>query len=190
MPCGPRPQAFVGKNPIPAGPAGLPLSSWYAGGAQADPPPFKLEARAVKPGTGEAVKAVVRKQPFELEVTTDRDVHFVLLMVWSNGDIVVQETQKKGFLKAGKTALVTESNKPFTITDILTGEERANEYFVLFASLEPIPMPVVVSSRHASKPVCEESVQYPIRRFLFPTDPKFDPSLVVRRVVAITVTEK
>ncbi len=130
------------------------------------------------------------KQPFELEVTTDRDVHFVLLMVWSNGDVVVQETNKKGFLTAGKTSLTTDSNKSFTIPDILTGEDKATEYFVLFASLDPIPTPLVVRSRHANKPACDEKMQYPIRRFLFPADPKFDPSLVVRRVVAITVTEK
>src|SRR5207248_3891416 len=87
MPCGPATRAFAGLNPVPAAqkPAAdrpvLPLSAWYSGDAQADRPPFTLTAELVDM-RGEALKVVKAGDQFRLRVTTDRDAHFVLLMVW------------------------------------------------------------------------------------------------------------
>jgi mono/diheme cytochrome c family protein len=193
MPCGPTPRAFAEKNPVEAAPKPaavrpvLPHSAWYTGDSQADAPPFTLKAEAVNM-KDEAVTAVKKGDLFRLRVTCDRDnIHFVLLMVWSNGEVVVQPTNKGGFLKAGETLLAPSNAGAFRITDIITGAPVATEYFVLLASPKPIPTPVIVQSRHADDPNCRKANKYPVRRFLVDGDANFDPTLVVRRVVPVTV---
>jgi hypothetical protein len=194
LPCGPRPHAFGRLNPVPASPKAesprtiLPLSSWYCGDCQPMQPPFALTATLVdldrKP-----IKSVIPGQPFQVRVNTDRPAHFALLMVWSNGQIAFQATQANAYLETKETFLRPPAGEKqgFTIADILTGENEATEYFVLFASPKALPRPVVVRSRHARGPACEKQMRYPIYRFVFGPAPLFDPSSVVRRVIPIPV---
>jgi hypothetical protein len=48
----------------------------------------------------------------------------------------------------------------------------------------------VVRSRHSDSPDGREKGCFPVYRFVFDGAAKFDQSLVVRRVVAVTVTDK
>ena len=59
---------------------------------------------------------------------------------------------------------------------------------MLLASSDPLPTPVIVRSRHSRSPACDKKAQYPIYRFVFPSDAKFDPTKVVRKVIPLTVT--
>jgi hypothetical protein len=198
MPCGPETRAFAGRNPIPSAPKPeaslpvLPLGSWYSGDCRAEPPAFTLKAEAVNANNLQPVKAVTKETPFRLQVTTDRDVHFVLLAVMSDGTVRVQPTNQGSFLKAGEPVILLPlGGEPFKIPSILTGEPKANEYFVLLASATELPTPVIVKSRHAPSLNCEGKLQFPISRFFFDPDTKkegFDPARVVRVVIPITVT--
>jgi hypothetical protein len=201
MPCGPATRAFAAKNPVPAAPKAesarpvLPLTAWYSGDCQANAPAFALTVEAIDVG-GKTVKEIAPGAPFRLKVTTDRKVNFVLLNVFANRDVEILRTKQGGFLEAGQHFLVppAEGGKAaggFKIPGILTGEKQANEYFVLLASTEKITPPTIVRSRHAAgNPDCMDEKRYPIYRFIFDTDAKFDQSMVVRKVIAITVTEK
>lgn len=196
MPCGPTTRAFAAKNPVPAAPKVqsaqpiLPLSAWYSGDCQAVAPAFKLTTEAIDV-QGKPVKEMVKGTPFRLKVTTDRGINYVLLMVFSNGQLRVQPTKQGGFLDAGVHFLTPEGNTgAFKITDILTGEPKANEYFILLASTEKIMPPLIVRSRHSNNPDCDDMKAYPIYRFIYSGDAKFDQSLVVRRVTAVTVKDK
>ena len=195
MPCGPTTRAFAARNPVPTAPKAepsrpvLPLSAWYSGDCQANAPAFTLAAEAVDL-QGKKLTGLAKGTPFRLKVTTDRKINFVLLAVYSNGEAEIQPTKQGGFLEAGVHSLTPERAGAFRITDILTGEPKASEYYVLLASTEKLPAPVVVRSRHSRGPDCDEEKRYPIYRFVFPSDPKFDQSLVVRRVVALTIKEK
>jgi mono/diheme cytochrome c family protein len=195
MPCGPRPRAFGGVNPVLAVPraehpgAVLPLSSWYAGDCQSLQPPFTLTADVFETEGGKVVSSVEKGKPFKLRVTTDRQAHFLLLVIWSNGQAAVQLTQKNRFLTAGEH-LLGPDGKDFTIASILTGEKEATEYFVLLASPEPLPTPVIVRSRHSRSPTCEKPPRYPVYRFVFPPAATFDATTVVRKVIPLTVTAK
>jgi hypothetical protein len=192
MPCGPVPRAFAEKNPVQAAPKPaaalpvLPLSAWYTGDSQAERPEFTLKAEAVDMQDN-VVTTVKKGDLFRLRVTCDRDVHFVLLMVWANGDVVVQPTKPGGFLKADERHVTPSNAGAFRITDIINGAPVATEYFVLLASLKPIPTPVIIQSRHADDPNCRKMNKYPIRRFLVEGDTNFDPTQVVRRVIPVTV---
>jgi mono/diheme cytochrome c family protein len=196
MPCGPAARAFAGANPVPPSPkaggarAVPALSAWYAGDCQAETAPFSLAFDAVDTERN-VLKEMAKGTPFRLKVKTDRKIHYVLLNVFSTRDVEVLPTREGGFLEPGEHFLTPPREIAFRITDILTNEPKANEYFVLLASPDPIPTPVVVRSRHASgHPDCEADHRYPIYRFVFAPDAKFDPSRVVRRVVAVTVTDK
>ncbi len=195
MPCGPKPHAFGGLNPVPAAAKAqpdrpvLPLGAWYSGDCQIEPPPFTLTAEVVG-DDDKPLKSVLKGEPFRLKVTTNRDIRFVLLMVWSNGEVRVQETRQDGFLKAGEQFLVPKDAERFRIADILTGAPKATEYFVLLASEKELPQPVIVRSRHARNGECDEQKRFPIFRFLLDPDEKVDQSRVVRRVVPVTVTAK
>jgi mono/diheme cytochrome c family protein len=197
MPCGTASRAFAARNPVPAAPntkptlgsSILPLSARYSGDCQAETPPFDLKAEPIGENE-EPVTTVPTRTGFNLRVTSDRDVHFVLLMVWSDGSIHVQQTNTRGFLKAGKSVLAMSDGKPFKISGILTGEPTATEYFVLLASQSELPAVIIVRSRHAANPDCDEKKRFPVYRFLFDTAAKFDSAAVVRRVVPITVIAK
>ena len=196
IPCGTPSRAFAGKNPVPAAekasPARpiLPLSAWYTGDCQPDAPQFSLKVEAVDLA-GKQLKETNTKTPFRLKVTTDRKIHYVLLMVWADGEAAIQPTKQEGLLeKAGDHFLVPQGKGAFQIPGILTGEAKANEYFVLLASTEKIPMPTVILSRHSRGPDCLDEKRFPVFRFVFDADAKFDQSQVVRKVVAVTVTEK
>lgn len=195
VPCGPRPRPFGGGNPVLAAAkpesaaAILPLGAWYSGDCQAATPPFALnvEAIAVK---GETPKKLKPGTPFQLQVSTDRDVRFVLLKVMGDdGSIVVQPTNKGGFLKAGDKAIVTPPNgEAFVIPG--AGAEETTVYFVLLASATELPPPVVlVRSRHSQGLDCEQQQRYPVSRFFLDADMRpdgFDRAGVVRRVVPVT----
>jgi mono/diheme cytochrome c family protein len=200
MPCGPATRPFAGRNPVPAAAKPeaprpiLPLSAWYTGDTGPDKPPFKQLKVEVVDMKGDAVESVKKGAPFRLKVTTEnQNVHFVLLAVMSNGLVEIQPTNKGGLLKADdpRPFLTPDTGGAFIITSILTGEAKANEYFVLLASPEPIPepirVPVIVRSRHDPTPVCEKEKRFPVSRFLFDTEAKFDPSRVVRKVIPVTV---
>jgi hypothetical protein len=196
MPCGPRPRAFGLLNPVPAAPraehpgAILPLNSWYTGDCLPRQAPLSLAADVVESGGGKVVTAVERDQAFQLRVTTDRGAHFVLLMVWSNGHVEVQPTKKNGFLTAGENVLTPNAKDHFAIAGILTGEKQGVEYFVLLAAPAPLPAPLILRSRHSRSPACDEKGGHPVYRFLFEPEAKFDASLVVRKVIPVTVTAK
>jgi hypothetical protein len=197
LPCGPETRPFAGVNPVPAAlkPENnpiLPLGAWYSGNCQTEPTPFTGKAEAVN-GKLEPLKTVGKRTPFKLLVTTNRDIHFVLLMVWSDRTVVVQPTNKEGFIKAGEgqVTLTPKTKGAFFIDDVLTGEQKATEYFVLLASPTELPTPVIVKSRHAQTENCKDMLRYPISRFFFDPETKkegFDPSRVVRVVIPITVT--
>jgi hypothetical protein len=197
VPCGTVSRAFAGLSPVPAAPITkpalgtpvLPLEARYAGDCQAERPPFELKAELIDE-TEKPITAVTTRTGFNLRVTSDRDIHFVLLMVWSDGTIHVQQTNSRGFLKSGKSVLATSDGKPFRIPGILTGEPTATEYFVLVASPAELPEPLVVRSRHAANQDCDEKKRFPVYRFLFDANAKFDPAAVVRRVIPVTVTAK
>ncbi len=196
LPCGPKTRAFAGRNPVPPATRPespsplLPLSAWYVGDCRVEPPPFKLTAAVVDPG-GTVLKAVTDKTPFRLKVTTDRDVRFVLLMVWADGTVALQPTQANGLLKAGETFLAPADSGAFQIAGVLTGESKGTEYFVFLASPTELPPVVIVRSRHASHQACRDEGRFPIYRFLFDPETKppagFDPSRVVRTVLPVTV---
>jgi len=197
LPCGPTPRAFGRLNPVPPiakseSPLAVPrLSAWYSGDTQAARPPLSLESGLVDLD-GKPIKFVTTGQVFRLRATADRPGHFTLLMVWANGEVVYQPTRANGTLEAGENDLrpPDAAGGGFTVADVLTRETSAVEYFVLLASPDPIPKPVIVRSKHARGTACEKVVQYPVYRFLFPPDAKFDPAKVVRRVIPIPVTAK
>ena len=139
---------------------------------------------------GQKLKEMAKGTPFKLKVTTSQRIHFVLLSVFANGQVDIVPTKQGGFLEAGNHTLTPKGNGAFRITDILTGEIKANEYLILLASTEEFAPPVIVRSRHSSGPDCDDEKRYPMYRFVFTPDPKFDQSLVVRRVVALTINEK
>ena len=174
----------------------LPLGSWYSGDSRTEPPPFSIKLEAITTDS-KPVKSLTKETLFQLRVTTDHDIHFVLLIVWSDGSVVVQGTNKNGLLSAGPPSRllpVDKDNKAqgaFRISDIATGEVKAME-FVLLASTTELPTPTIVKSRHARTPTCEEELRFPISRFFFDAEAKreFDPSRVVRVVVPLEVTAK
>jgi hypothetical protein len=197
MPCGPSMRPFGGLNSVSRSPNPetslpvLPLGAWYSGDCQAEPPAFVLKAEAVN-AKMEKVKAVIKGAPFLIRVSTNRDIHFVLLAIMADGTVVVQPTNKGSFLKAGEAVtLGPKGADEFRIGDIVTGKPRATEYFVLFASQTELPAPTIVKSRHASTQACQRELRFPLSRFFFDPDAKkagFDPSRVLRAVVPITVT--
>jgi mono/diheme cytochrome c family protein len=195
MPCGlPVREAFNGKLPPPAGPSPiLPIGSWYLGGCQTEPPPIKVQAQAVDLG-GKPVKSVPLKQPFRLQVTADRDCRFVLLMVWSDGTVVVQPTNKGGVLKAEeRTMLAPKETGAFRIIGNLSGDAVGREYFILLVSQDEVPVPAILQSRHSRNQICEEKKRFPISRFVFdpatrPAD--FDSSRIVRTVIPLEIEVK
>ena len=198
MPCGPETRAFAGLNPVPAAPKPtadlpiLPLGAWYSGNCQTEPPPFKLTARAIN-SKRETLTAIGTDMQFKLEVTASQDIHFVLLVVRSDGAVLVQPTNKNGFLKADEKIINPSEKGAFQIASILTGEKQANEYFILLASPTPLPPPTLVKSRHSSIQIGECGLRFPISRFYFDPEVKkdgFDPAKVVRVVIPITVLEK
>jgi hypothetical protein len=199
MPCGPTLRAFSGGKPEPVlikpetGTPILPLGAWYSGNCRTEPAPFELEAEVVNKKL-EPLKTMVKRTPFMLKVKSNRDVHFVLLMVWSDGTVVLKPTKNGRIITAGETALLTpKDGEEFKIDGILTGAEKAYEYFVLLASQSEIPTPIIVKSRHGDTQACTEKLNYPISRFFFEPETKiagFDPSRVVRVVVPIEVTAK
>ncbi len=201
MPCGPKVRAFSGKNPVSTAPRPetglpiLPLGAWYSGDCQAEPAPFSLKMEAVNLKL-EPLKTVSKGTPFQFQVTTNRDkVYFVLLYVSSDRSVVVLPTQKNGFIEkaGGSTVLTPVGEDGFKIPHILTDEQKANEYFILLASLTELPATVIVKSRHAPYQSCEEKLLYPISRFFFDPETRkegFDPSRVVRVVVPIEVKAK
>jgi len=199
VPCGPGTRAFAGCNPVPSAPKPepslpiLPLGAWYSGDCRAEPSAFTLKVEAVNKKL-EPLKTVVKETPFRLRVTTNRDIHFVLLSVVADGTVAIQSTNKGNFLKAGDpTTLTPMGAVEFVIPSILTDEPEATEYFVLLASPTELPPPTIVKSRHAPSLTCEGKLQFPISRFFFDPEIKkegFDPSRVVRVVIPITVTAK
>ena len=196
VPCGTPSRAFAAKNPVPAAGKGslvrpiLPLSAWYTGDCQPDVPQFSLKVEAVDQ-SGNPAKELAKNSLLRLKVTTDRKVHYVLLTVLNDGEVWIQSTKQDGLLeKAGEHFLGPPTTGAFKLTGVLTGEPKGNEYYVLLASTEKIPMPNVILSRHSRGPDCLEDKRFPIFRFVFDADAKFDQSQVVRKVVAVTVTEK
>jgi mono/diheme cytochrome c family protein len=195
MPCGPATRPFAARNPAPPAPKAeavrpiLPLSAWYSGDCQAVQPPAAVSMEPVDPG-GKTLTTMPAGTKFRLKVTTDRRVNFVLLNVFADGDVAILRTKQAGFLEAGAHFLSPENVGAFVMTGAPTGEAKANEYFVLLASTEKFEPPIVVRSRHSDGPDCREKGNYPIFRFVFDGDAKFDQSLVVRKVVAVTITEK
>jgi len=193
MPCGPATRAFAAKNPVPPAPKTasvrpiLPLAAWYTGDCQTEAAGFSVLAEAVDL-QGKKLTTMVKGTPFRIKVKTDRKINYVLLSVYANGQVDIMRTKQGGFLEAGEHALTPEQAGAIRITDILTGEARATEYFVLLASTEAITPPTVVRSRHSNSPDCESDKRYPIYRFL-PDDNALDSTKVVRKVIALTVTD-
>jgi hypothetical protein len=199
LPCGPPMRAFLGNNPEPLaikterGTPILPLGAWYSGDCRTDPVPFTLKAETVNTKL-EPIKTVVKSAPFMLRVTADRNIRFVLLMVWSDGSVVVQPTNRGGSLSAGESAMLAPMGAmEFKIPGLLRGGQKTTEYFVLLASQAEIPTPMIVKSRHEEAQACKEKSRFPISRFFFDPETRkesFDPSRVVRIVVPIEVTAK
>lgn len=183
---------FRGANPVPpaakpaAGKPVLPLSAWYSGDSQAEPPPFTLKAEAI--ADGKVVTALVAATPFRLRVTTNRGVNFVLLLVRSDGTVELHATNMGGALPQGESMLLSKDGKGFTITSTPTGEPTATAYFVLLASQAELPEPIIVRSRHSA--ASPEMQRFPVTRFLFDPEVKLDSARVVRKVIPITVTLK
>jgi hypothetical protein len=195
MPCGPATRPLAAKNPAPPAPKAeairpiLPLSAWYSGDCQANAAPFKLAFEAVDAG-GKSLTAIRSGTHYRFKVTTDRKVNFVLLSVFADGDVEVVRTKQGGFLESGSHSLTPENSGAFVMTAPPTGEAKATEYFVLIASTEKFQTPVVVRSRHADDPDCRDKFRYPIYRVVLDIDAKFDQALFVRKVIAVTVTDK
>ena len=129
-------------------------------------PAFTLTAEAVD-ARGQKLKEMAKGTPFKLKVTTSQRIHFVLLSVFANGQVDIVPTNQGGFLEAGNHTLTPKGNGAFRITDILTGEIKANEYLILLASTEEFAPPVIVRSRHSSGPDCDDEKRYPMYRFVF-----------------------
>jgi hypothetical protein len=196
MPCGPATRPFAAKNPAPPAPRAeavrsiLPLSAWYTGDCQANAPSFSLGIAPVDMG-GKTLTTMRTDTKYRFKVTTDRRVNFVLLSVYADGDVGIVPTRQGGvLLEAGDHFLSPENSGAFVMTTPPTGESTATEYFVLLASIEKLPTPVVIRSRHSDGPDCREKGFYPIFRFVLDGDAKFDQSRIVRKVVAVTVTDK
>jgi hypothetical protein len=166
----------------------LPLAAWYTGDSQTEAPGFSVSAEAVDI-EGKTLITMVKGTQFRIKVKTDRKINYVLLAIYATGEADIVPTRQSGLLEAGEHTLTYEGTGAIRITDILTNEERATEYFVLLASTEAIPAPTVVRSRHSRNPDCDDEKRYPIYRFLL-DEAALDPAKVVRRVVAVTVTAK
>lgn len=196
MPCGPATRPFASKNPAPPAPKAeavrpiLPLSAWYTGDCQANAPSLAVSLEPVDAG-GKTLTTIPKETQFRFKVTTDRRVNFVLISVFADGDLAIIPTRQGGvLLEGGDHYLSPENSGAFVMTPSPTGEPKATEYFVLLASIEKIPTPAVVRSRHSDPPDCREKGRFPIYRFVFDVDAKFDQSRIVRKVVAVTVTDK
>lgn len=152
-----------------------------------------LSASLITP-QGQQLSQVRTGEPFLLQVQTSHDVHFVLLMVWCNGHIEIQETNRGGYLRAGVHRLAPRQAEAFRIVDILTGEQQTQEFFVLLTARRPLPSIVLVRSRHASLPTCEVRRCYPIERFLFEPEktgePATPPDSIDRLIIPIPLSSK
>jgi len=175
-PCGPRPGRFF-HGPA----AGRPAEAWYA----ADPEGGGFTAEVVTGDTFATPAAEVKaKQAHKLRVTSDRPLRLRALRVLADGHTTPQPLERDA-IPAGTTTLGPRANVPFVAA--VTGDgDSERDYFVLFASEAEVPVPTILRSRH--NPLCEDRTKHPLSRFLFePTDPSFDPSRLVRRVVPVTV---
>jgi hypothetical protein len=198
MPCGPATRPFGGKNPVPPAPRAesnrpiLPLTAWYSGDCESNAPAVSIGFSAVD-ASGKNLTSIRAGDQFRLKVTTDRKINFVLLSIFADGDVDVLRTKQGGFLEAGNHTLTPENRGAFVISGIVTGEEKAAEYFVLIASPDleqKLPVPIMVRSRHVDSPDGREKGCFRIHRYVFDRDAKFDQTRAVRRVVALTVTQK
>jgi hypothetical protein len=88
-------------------------------------------------------------------------------------------------LPAGATLLGPRANVPFAAGNVSGGGDAETDYYVVFAADDEIPVPTVLRSRHLQ--LCDDPTRFPVSRFLFEADAKFDPTRVVRRVVPLTV---
>ncbi len=205
IPLGPKTRAFDGQDPVqpaakpePRLPI-LPFSAWYSGDVHVDPPPFTLTAELIDE-KGIGLKSVQTGQPFKLRVNTKPNVRFTLLMVHADGAVRVDPTRQNTIFAQAQTDLTPMGSDSFRITDIITGQPKATEYFVLLASESLLPPVTIVRSRH--KPSAfggdEKPENFPINRFLFDLetksanfDPaKFDPTKVIRKVIPIPLTTR
>jgi hypothetical protein len=158
-----------------------PLSGWYTGDVTPDPEPFELTAELV--ADGKPVNGVAVDEPFKLRVWSTQRVYLVLLMVQADGEVRVQEVVGGGVLQPKLARELAPGASGFTISGIITGGNSATEYFVLFASESELPVPTLVRSTHADRPVWRFTLE--------PTAKEaFDPNKVVRRVIPIRVTKK
>src|SRR5262249_14760893 len=113
---------------------------------------------------------------------------------WADGQVRIQPTNKGGVLPQGEWRITPKDPKgedqgAFQASNLITGEARGTEYFVFLvaATEQPLPQPVVVRSRHAQGPECEKKRQFPVWRFFFEPNAKLDQSKVVRKVLPITI---
>lgn len=179
-PCGPVPRPFHPlKFSLPPN-SRLPCTAWYVPNASGSSlSPSFIAAELLDQHGQKKLDLVQKGQGFRLCVRTNKDIHFVLLMIWCTGHIEVQETNHGGFLKAGEHCLTPREADAFRIADILTGEQQTREYFLLLASSQPLPPLAIVRSRHAELPSCNESRRYPIERFFL----EQQPTAVIERVL-------
>jgi hypothetical protein len=170
LPCGPAPRPFqVLKFTVPPK-VTQPVTAWYPLDTGHLPTPFGITAELIDL-QGQRLTRVHKRQRFQLQIRTPRDVYFVLLMIWCTGHIEIQQTNRDGFLPAGEHRLTPREAEAFRITDILTGEKETHEYFLLLASSQPLPTITLIRSRHAQLPQCEQKLRYSIERFLFEQPP-------------------
>ena len=177
-PCGPRPGRFFAGAAEP----GRPPDTWLTG----DPAggPFKLTAEVVTGERFDAPAAEVKEgEKHKLRITSDRPVRVRVLRVLSIGKTTDQVIERNA-IPTGATLLGPRTNAPFSAS--VSSGDAATDYYVVLAAEADVPPPTVLKSRHRED--CEDRSRLPVWRFLFEaTDPAFDPSRVVRRVVPLTV---
>lgn len=161
-----------------------PLGAWSLGDVCTNPPPFKLKLEAIDTG-GKTIDTVRVKEPFNLRVTSDRDVGFTLLSVLPDGSIQARRTKGGNQITRGTPLMLEPPNGgPFKVGSRLTDEDWETENFVLLAAEGEAPPVTLVRSRHA---------QRPIWRFLPGVGPDgkpvegFDPRKVVRVVMPLKI---
>ena len=192
--CGPPMKPFPAPSAYPKERGPLPpLTAWYARDAVPEPRPFDVKFTLIDSSNKKFIESVIETgQPFRFEVTSDREVRFLLLNVLSTGDIRAIPVSGGNIVKPGVPRTLTpESGKAFSIPSLLSGKPSETEHFILIAAESNVPVPTIIRSRHSDGIDCGQKGLNPMWRFVFDTaDQKFDPSRTVRRVIPMTIQKK
>lgn len=161
-----------------------PLEAWHTG--DPDAAAFRFTAEVVAGEKFDAATLALNVDDrYKLRITTDRRVKVRVVSVLSDGETKMQPLEKDT-LDTGTHVVGPAASKAFVSGSLVRGMRSETEYYVVFASEDPIPEPTILRSRHDKRrprplPGVAVRVRAAGRR------EKFDPARVVRRVVPLEV---